>query len=169
LIGHFSHSSSSIQSEKWEYANATGEAFSESQDIFRLRSTGSFSVVLLPYRAGTAPDAQVTRNGSEVIVQAGNERTVIGDSYYAFQKGQKSILAALDAGPVSMNGISISGGEAEVALDGQLVTIALHGDPGTRVISLPSTTGATTPLQIDYQGGAAVTYSLLGGELRLMA
>jgi hypothetical protein len=165
LLGNWGHDWNPEQ-EKAQYAAANaGETFQENQDILRLRSNGSFTVALLPYRKGDAASPQVLTNGGAVTVLSGAAKTVVGTDYYTYQDDRKSIVAALGPAPVEANGIRISGGAAEVVVDQQLVTITLSGDPGTRIISLPVSVPGGSSLRLDYQGGSPLTVTFPYGQV----
>lgn len=64
-----------------EYRQATGEKFEEAQYILRLRSTGAFDVVIVPYRRGRRPpDLVVTRTPDGVLsLLRGGKTTTLAD------------------------------------------------------------------------------------------
>jgi hypothetical protein len=65
--------------ESGEYEAATGKKFEEAQYILRLRSSGAFEVVIVPYRAGARPsDLAIarTRQGELSLIRNGNTTTL---------------------------------------------------------------------------------------------
>jgi hypothetical protein len=64
-----------------EYQQATGTKFEEAQYILRLRGTGPFDVLIVPYLRGRRPpDLAVTRTSDGVLsVLLGGKTTVLAD------------------------------------------------------------------------------------------
>ena len=64
-----------------EYKQATGTKFEEAQYILRLRGTGAFDVVIVPYRRGRRPsDLAITRTSDGVLsVLRGGKTTALAD------------------------------------------------------------------------------------------
>ena len=64
-----------------EYKQATGKKFEEAQYILRLRGTGPFDVVIVPYRRGRRPpDLMITRTSDGVLsLLRGGKSTTLAD------------------------------------------------------------------------------------------
>jgi hypothetical protein len=64
-----------------EYKQATGKKFEEAQYILRLRGTGPFDVVIVPYRRGSRPpDLVITRTSDGVLsLLRGGKTTTLAD------------------------------------------------------------------------------------------
>jgi hypothetical protein len=64
-----------------EYKQATGKKFEEAQYILRLRGTGPFDVVIVPYRRGRRPpDLVITRTSDGVLsLLRGGKTTTLAD------------------------------------------------------------------------------------------
>jgi hypothetical protein len=67
--------------EAGEYNQATGSKFEEAQYILRLRGTGAFEVLIVPYHRGRRPqDLAVTRTSDGLLsVLRGGKTTALAD------------------------------------------------------------------------------------------
>jgi hypothetical protein len=160
--------------EQEEFQKAHGRPFEERQHILRMKGNGAFHVLLLPYRRGTKPaDLRVKQDGGRLLVTSRGGTTTLADGWYAYQEGGKTVLAALGGGPAEAHDLGIAGGPAEVVLEGQRGTLAVHGPKGRRTVRLPEgwkiVAGkgpAITPgegrgeWQVDYAGGGAIALRL---------
>jgi hypothetical protein len=77
FIGEWGHESAPTR-EREEFGAATGRSIKEPQNILRLRSTGPFDIVIVPYRAGSPPgDVAVTRTGSTLTLRRNGASTTL--------------------------------------------------------------------------------------------
>ncbi|MHB9024909.1 MAG: hypothetical protein ACYC7E_12160 [Armatimonadota bacterium] len=153
------------------FQRVNGRPYEERQHILRIRGTGEFTTLILPYRKGQPRETQVTREGGLVIVRSGDERTVIGDGWYSFVRSKQAGLATFSGLKATGEGMTIEGGPAEVLLDAQTAVITLSGVAGTRTVTLPGAwklKDAKAPAklangvwQIDYAGGDPLTVMLV--------
>jgi len=147
--------------------------FEERQHILRLRATGPFTTLLLPYRKAECPAGRtVTAEGDRIRVVLGEEETLIGPTWWGYRKGEEVVaVAALDADAAQYAGVSISGGPAEVVIQGPTALGTLHGAPGVRRVVIPgdwkpAPNAAVEPVRenglwrLDYPGGAPVSVRL---------
>jgi len=124
--------------ENNEFRLTTGRPFEERQHILRINGTGAFGVLIMPYRKGKRrDDVEVKQDGGKIIITSKDERTIIADTFFAFQNGEKRVLATFDHRRTEVGGISSTGGPVEIILEPQRATITAHGKKGLREIGLP--------------------------------
>jgi len=164
LLGNWGHTWHP-NNEQNEFRKANGRTFSETQHILRLRGTGPFRVLLLPYPK-TAPraDLSVTQNNSDVVIRAGGEETIVGERHFAFRSATRTIVTTTEAAPAAAYGVEISGGPLEVVIQNGRATVTAHGPAGERRVVLPGFTQASAPMVyrdgafwLSYAGGNPVT------------
>jgi hypothetical protein len=174
-IGNWGHTwAPSIEGS--EFKAATGQSFSEQQDVLRIRGSGAFETLILPYHHGQRPpDLQVKLVGNQVVVTANGGTTTIGDTYYAYEDAQQTVLSTFDATAASGNGLSAAGGPVEVAMTASQVTITATGTAGVRTLTIPGNWGIDPSLMntaltfsggvwsLNYQGGAPLAVKLIAG------
>jgi hypothetical protein len=144
LIGNWAHCWHPGR-EASEFQRANGRAFEERQHILRVKGTGGFTMLLLPFRKGARPDAKVELDGDVVAIAAGADVLRIAPSWWSLRAEGQTILAALDAQAASAGEVSVKGGPAEVAVRKDHVRITLHGPAGVRKIKLPGAWRAAGP------------------------
>ncbi|MHB9133682.1 MAG: hypothetical protein ACYDBB_21675 [Armatimonadota bacterium] len=119
------------------FQEVNGRPYAESQHILRMKGTGAFTTFILPHRKGEPrKDLKVIRDGNMVRLEAASEITLVGDGFYAFESPNRKIVASFSGQPAQYRDISIEGGPAEV-IQGQKVTLTIHGDKGVRTFTLP--------------------------------
>jgi len=161
LIGNWAHNwHPSV--EQRQFAIANGRTFEERQHIFRLKGTGPFNVMLLPYRKGQAPSGlTVTSDTTGTIIKSSTEQTTLTDNSYAYQNSSQLLLTTYSGAQASANGITISGGPAEVILKGGTATVTAHGPAGTRTIQIPGSWQAQAGVTIN---NGVITINYPGGD-----
>lgn len=156
IIGSWSHNWHP-QGETDQFLAATGRNFVESQYILRIRGTGSFRTLLLPYAKGT-PRAvpSVTQAGGVVSVTVGDQQYQFAPTYHAYQNTSLRTLASTGTQSVSAFGLSVSGGPTEITWTNGRLRIVAHGPAGTRTVSV----SGGPQYSVSYNGGQAmdVTY-----------
>ncbi|HTE21306.1 MAG TPA: hypothetical protein VK689_23315, partial [Armatimonadota bacterium] len=89
--GHHYHP----HTEQAEFEKANGRPFEERQHILRIRGSGGFNALILPYPKGKRPDdLKVTRQGAETVITGGGAETRVGDDFFAFRSSAEVVLAA---------------------------------------------------------------------------
>lgn len=144
-----------------DFKAANGRDFSEHQHILRVRGTGAFKTLILPYRKGAKREVNVTENNGGIAIVAGDETTVVTPEYYTFKNPAKTALGVFGDTAASANGISAEGGPVEVVVEADQVTITAHGKQGVRTLTMPGDWKASAPLT---RNGAKWTLSYPGGE-----
>jgi hypothetical protein len=136
-IGNWGHNFNPNESE---FRRANRRPFEEHQHILRMKGSGPFKVLLLPYRKGEQRrDLQVRQEGKTVTIQAGDEVTVIDDASCSFRKGSQCLLTLFGPDAAEANEIRAAGGPLEIFLDGDHAHITAHGSAGKRQFRLPGT------------------------------
>jgi hypothetical protein len=153
LVGNWGHRWHPNQ-EQNEFRQANGRPFEESQHILRLRGTGEFELILVPQRKGETRQVTAVQQGSKLIVKAGDETTTFDEDSYSWHGSAGSVVASFGAGAAAADGISVSGGPAEVVMSGGDAQVTMHGAAGQRTVRLPN--GLIKSL--DYAGGEPVTW-----------
>jgi hypothetical protein len=151
LIGDWGHDWHP-STEQAQFAKANGRTFEEAQHILRMRSAGPWQFLILPRRKGEDRGVEVREVGSDTVIVAGEERTVLRADSYSYTGPGKTVLAAFGIGPVASGDLAIEGGPAEVVLTGDRLTVSMHGPPGVRHFKFKD-----TQWEVDYPGGAPVT------------
>lgn len=153
--------------EMGEYLATNGSTFQESQYILRVRGTGSFATVILPYRKGEALARTVTEEPCGIHISQPQETTCISESWYQWAGRSGKILTTFDARPAHFDDISVTGGPTEVILGAEAATITASGLGGARLITLAGNwsipAGVTkngSTYRLDYQGGGPITVVL---------
>jgi len=124
--------------EQGEFKAANGRPYEERQHILRVRGTGAFTALILPYRKGAKrADLRVEQEGANLRVSAGKETTFVGEGSYAHSAPGTQILAAFTGQPAELAGLRIEGGPAEVTVTTSAATIVLHGPKGRRSVRVP--------------------------------
>jgi len=139
--------------EQSEFRKTNGRSFEETQSILRIRGTGAFTTLLLPYRKGTHHDISVQADGPKTIVNWNGSTTVLDAQCYTYTGGGATILTSFGAQPCEAAGIRAQGGPAEVFLQPGRAAITAHGPAGVRSVTLP---GSPARL-LDYKGGPPMT------------
>jgi hypothetical protein len=137
-VGNWAHAWHPTR-EQAEFAQANGREFEERQHILRIKGTGPFQTLILPYRKGQKRnDLQVKQEETKVTMVTKDEITTIADSFYAYKNSQRRVLAIFDdRSSTEANDISAAGGPVEIIVEPQRVTITAHGKKGMRKIRLP--------------------------------
>jgi hypothetical protein len=142
--------------EQAEFAQANGRQFEERQHILRIKGTGPFQTLILPYRKGQRrSDLQVKQDGTKVIIETKGENIILADNFYAYGNSHKRVLATVDDRLAEANGISAVGGPTEIIVEPQRVSITAHGKRGMRKIRLPGTWNVKDARKLD----APLTFS----------
>ena len=114
-----------------------------------------------------------TQSGSNVVVTANGGTTTIGATSYSYQDATQSVLTAFGSDPASGAGMTASGGPVEAVLTSTRVTLTAHGAAGVRTLTLPgnwqvdpanpnpAVTFSNGQWQLNYQGGAPLSVSLV--------
>lgn len=130
-----------------EFERINHQPFRERQTSLRVRGQGAFHTLVVPFRKSeSAPNVQMAENGNVVISRPGQE-TTIGADHVCFKGHRRTVLAVLGNDAVVWQGIRVSGGPAEIVIEGDQATITGRGARGLRRIELPgvwivSSTGA---------------------------
>jgi len=148
--------------EQSEFARTNGRPFQEQQHILRLRGKDAFDVLLLPYRKGERREVTVRRESSNLVIASGEETTVLGEGWHAYQSGSKRVLTVLGGGAASMDGIQVKGGAVEVIAEPERVVITAHGQAGLRRVKVPGEWEAKGAVARGDEGEFLVEYA--GGE-----
>jgi hypothetical protein len=91
LISHWGHHAAASR-EQAEYQKANnGTKFEEAQHILRLRGTGEFVTVVLPYRRGTVRPGPVTETGGVITVKSGDESITFDEKSWTFRGAEGSM------------------------------------------------------------------------------
>lgn len=163
-IGNWGHDAHSNR-EVGEYRQANGQPFREQQHILRVRGTGTFTTLLLPYRKGEAPAQRtVTQEACGLrVVQTGSSLCV-GDAGYQFNSASRQVVASFGAAAVSALGVTVAGGPVEVVMTGSAVKLNVSGGAGARTVTLPGTWGEVSGwtktgsvYRLNFAGGRALT------------
>jgi hypothetical protein len=161
--------------EQGQFLQANSRPFEERQHILRIRGNGAFRVLILPYRKGEArADLQVRQQGSNSVITAGNETTVVGEGFYSFRSPLRHILATFSTEAVSGAGLRLAGGPTEVIVEPARTRLTVHGASGLRRVTLPGSwkvegtaRGGTQLVRrgeewlFDYRGGQPQTFTLV--------
>jgi hypothetical protein len=170
LIGNWAHNWHPGL-EQGQFGIANGRPFEERQHIFRLKGNGDFNVLLLPYRKGQRQSGlTVTGDASRTNINTSTEQISLTENSYSYKSATQTVLTTYSSAAANANGISISGGPAEVILKGGTATITAHGSAGIRNIQIPGVWLPQGPvtilngvLTLNYQGGDAVRVVLNQG------
>ncbi|OPZ85083.1 MAG: hypothetical protein BWY76_01566 [bacterium ADurb.Bin429] len=153
-----------------DFQRVNGKPYEERQHILRIKGTGAFTTLILPWRKGKPRAATVTREGALLVITAGDERYAIGDQHYSYVRGPLRALTFFGTGRAAGEGISVEGGPMEVLLETTTAVLTAHGAPGQRAFTLPGvwkTKDPKAPIKqvggvwvLDYPGGEAMTMVL---------
>lgn len=154
-----------------EFQQTNGRPFEERQHLLRVRGSGGFTTLILPYRKGEPPAGRTVIEQDGVLrIAWRDEETFVGPNWQAFRSGDVlTMLALLDPGQAEYRGLTVAGGPTEVVLDNAAHTVAVtaHGAAGRRTLALPGQWQASERLQrvgntwtLDYKGGDPVTLIL---------
>jgi hypothetical protein len=140
-IGNWGHSAHPSR-EMSEYQRANGQTFREQQHILRVRGTGAFTTLMLPYRKGEAPAQRtVTQESCGLrIVQTGSNLCV-GENGFEYTSAQRQTVASFGAATMTARGVTVAGGPVEVVLNGTTARINVSGRAGARTVTLPGNWG----------------------------
>jgi hypothetical protein len=150
--------------ERSEFLKANGRAFEERQSIFRLRTTGTSTLLLLPRRQDDPRVAAVQSSGAHTVITWETTTVTLDPECYTFADGRKEIVTAFGTQPCQAAGIDVRGGPAEVIVEPAGVAIRAHGAPGRRIVTLPGSWTPDIPTALrdgrwllDYTGPQPVT------------
>jgi hypothetical protein len=144
--------------EQGEFGKANGRPFEERQHILRIRGYGAFQVLILPYRKGEKrEDLRVQQDGSNVVITAGDETTIVGDSSYAYKNADRRILTTFSDAAGEVAGIGAAGGPVEIIVESERATVTAHGTKGMRRLVLPGAWkvqhASSLPMPFVFRGG----------------
>ncbi|MHB9134534.1 MAG: hypothetical protein ACYDBB_25965 [Armatimonadota bacterium] len=157
-----------------DFQRLNGRLYEERQHILRIKGKGSFTTLILPYRKGEKrQDMQVTREGENFVITSKDDITTVNDNYYTFKSMQKQILATMSGQSASYEGLTVSGGPAEVIVEAKTLTLSASGKKGLRTITIPKGWKVSAPkecpvpvavkdgtITFDYEGEAPLTLTL---------
>ena len=156
--------------EQNEFAKANGRPFEEKQSIWRLRTTGTSTLLLLPRRKGAPRKASVHTEGTHTVVTWETTTITLDPECYTLANGGKRIVTAFGAEGCQAAGIDVRGGPAEVIVEPEGAAIRVHGAPGPRSVALPGSWAPDLPTAfrngrdgrwlLDYTGPQPVTIHL---------
>lgn len=160
-----------------EYRAVYKKQYTETQQIFRLKSNGPFFNVILPYFKGMdIYKDKVKQIGTNLIqLKTGKSELIISPNAYSYTSSAGQWLASFTTATFINNGINLSGGACEVSVEKNDIKIRVHGNPGKRDIYFPfavkstnkypgvqvTTTSGGTKIQINY---TQKTTSVLSSE-----
>jgi hypothetical protein len=166
FIGNWGHNSV-FGSEAPEFRAANnGLEPEERQHILRVRGSGSFTTVLLPYRKGERPaDLVVSQDGADYVIGWAG-KTLRFNPHYAYYTAPDSgwMFTAYDATGGTASSAGAAGGPLELARAGTTLTITAHGPAGPRTFTAPDTW--TLPDGVTRTGPGAYSLHYAGGEPR---
>lgn len=141
-----------------EFKATNKRAYSEDQQIIRLKSREPFFNVLLPYAKDKHPYKGVKHISSQNISVEYQKNEMIINPHYYIVKTNKGFCGALlsSSSQFSYDNITVTGGYTELEYDSKIVKIRVHGNTGGRKISLPfllQTTGIFTDVRIETRKG----------------
>lgn len=148
-----------------EFRRAQGRPFEERQHVLRLLGGEAFEMVMVPWRSGDSGAPVDVRQAGEVteLVRPGS-RLWLRAGGHVFRGASRLVVTATGGEAVDADDVAVSGGPAEVAIDGRSVRVTLLGVPGLRRIALPAgctldgaaadPSGAWT---VEHRGGGPVT------------
>jgi hypothetical protein len=165
VLGDWSHDWHPTM-EQDEFRKANGRPFKERQYILRVKGTGPFRTLLVPYRSGT--ESPELKSGKQFTLRTTvGEAWLIDEQYYAFKRDNQIALATFSDQPAAAYDIAISGGPTEVAIRNGKATITIHGTKGIRRVHVPGTweippqfRTSQGNIEIDYAGGAPTRLDL---------
>jgi len=153
--------------EQAQFQKANERPFEERQHILRVRGTGPFTTVILPFRKGQKLEAKVAQQAGGLTVEEAGEAIVVDAAGYGCKADGKVIVASLGEAEMKAHGVTLSGGPIEVMMEGEKATLTAHGAAGERHIVLPAAWEAQAPLRVedgvliwDYRGGAPASVEL---------
>ena len=123
--------------EQNEFAKANGRPFEERQSIFRLRTTGTSTFLLLPWRKDHPRDASVHHDGVRTTISWNGATAALDPDCYSYTQGATTILTAFGPAPCHAAGIAVEGGATEIRIQAGRTTITAHGPAGVRTVTLP--------------------------------
>jgi hypothetical protein len=126
--------------EKNEFKKTNNRDYSEVQRFIRLRSSGPFFNVLLPYtKSQQSYEGRVkTISPGIVTVEQKGRNIIISPDFFCMKTEDELSAALLSANtPFTYDGISISGGYTELEYNRERVKVRVHGNTGEREITLP--------------------------------
>jgi len=138
VIGDWGHVwSPSVEQKQFKFAN--GKNYSESQYILRVHGNQDFETVLLPYRKGTDRSAVTVQQQNEgnLVIRQGLETVNVGANFYSFEDSTKKIVTSYSNETISIDGIIISGGPTEIAIQGSTAVVNFGGSTGIRTFQIP--------------------------------
>lgn len=126
--------------------------YRETQQIARFNGNGRFSNIIMPFRKGEAPvNCSVKQTGSNQfvinrMVNGVAEMFDISDDAIVFKSAQKTVITTLGINNATSGsqGLSVSGGVAEVVWEGNKIQISVPLNSGNRTVLLPGTGWKTT-------------------------
>jgi hypothetical protein len=150
--------------EQNEFAKANGRPFEEKQSIFRLRTTGTSTLLLLPRRKDDPRGAALQTSGTHAVIAWETTTITLDPECYTLANGRKEIVTAFGTQPCQAAGIDVRGGPAEVIVEPEGAAIRAHGTPGPRFVTLPGSWAPDVPTAfrdgrwlLDYIGPQPVT------------
>lgn len=122
-----------------DFQRANQRKYEEEQQILRLKSEKPFFNIILPRnkKQGRSDNDPKLRPDNSVLFRENNAEVSIGTNWYQLNSNRESRMALFNNGYVQRNGISLSGGEVEIAYSSNLLTVRVHGGSGTRKLELP--------------------------------
>lgn len=165
-IGNWGHSAHSAR-EMNDYQRANGSPFHERQHILRVKSTGTFVTIFLPYRKGEVPERKLTEEACGVRISAADQMLCFSDHGYEFSDVSRKILARFDNTPETFGGMTVAGGPTELVMTDNRVTIIPSGPSGLRTITLAGKWNAPNGVHqsgakyvLQYKAGARARFEL---------
>ncbi len=163
-IGHWGHDWNFVR-ERSEFRVAQSREFVEEQYLLRIRATGSFRTLLIPYRKGQRPaNLQVSEVNGNITVSTDTETNVIGTTSYRYNGPSRQVLSELSSDTVIDFGIELSGGPTETVMTPGRFIVTAQGTPGLRRIKVPGNWIPEPPLvrvgdefQLNLTGSGSVT------------
>jgi hypothetical protein len=119
--------------------------FRETQQFLRIKGSGSFITLIVPYRKNQSP---ASLSLQEEAGTAGGPKkytlTYNGTTVYFFGlntvclTGGRTILTTTNSQLLRQGDMQLQGGPAELELNNNTATLTVHGDKGTRTVKLPA-------------------------------
>jgi hypothetical protein len=125
-----------------EFFKATGRSFMQTQQFLRIRAAGEFFTVVLPFNKGTDPyNGKVTQSApGEIKVAFDNTDLYVGKEYAFYNGGANLKTFTTYSNATYSNGtegVTMTGGAAELTLEPLRAVVRVHGNSGMRSITIP--------------------------------
>ena len=146
MIGNWAHAWHP-EGEMAQFSSANGRPFEERQHILRVRGTGVFTTLILPYAKTARRETMVKQNKESLQIITAGEAIAIDKQGYSFKSDRRVAVGSFSAARVADHGIAIEGGPAEVMMAAGKMVISVHGPTGKRLFQLPGDWQAAEPLK----------------------